>query len=185
MTHTPTPADPTGQHPADIHPACLRGDGWHTLPGRPGRLIAASLAPGAQLTTSIEDVCRAHHIDTAVITSAVGTISQVYLRNPRDTTTLPIHHEHEFADEIDTVVLQRSMEILSIQGNVTTHDGHLWAHCHGLFSEAGGTVRGGHIFRATIWSQGEIFLQELLDIHIDRHRDTTTGLPQIHLHPTT
>lgn len=148
-----------------------------------GRIIAATLEPGEQLVTRIEEICAEHGVQTAAITSVVGTISELYLRNPRDTTTLPISEEHEFADEIDTVVLQRPMEILSIQGNVTTLDGELWAHCHGLFSEAGGNVRGGHIFRATIWSQGEVFLQELRGIFIDRERDPeVTGLPQIRLH---
>jgi predicted DNA-binding protein with PD1-like motif len=156
-----------------------------SLAGRPGRIIAASLRPGDQLTTRIEEVCAEHDVRTAVITSVIGTISEVYLRNPRDITALPIRHEHEFADEIDTVVLQRSMEILSIQGNVTMLQGKLWAHCHGLFSEAGGNVRGGHVFRATIWSQGEVFLQELEDVFIDREYDTeVTGLPQIKLHRT-
>lgn len=81
------------------------------------------------------------------------------------------------------MVLQRSMEILSVQGNVCRVDGELWAHCHALFSEAGGNVRGGHVFRATIWSQGEVFLQELTDIRVDRKHDKeVTGLPQIQLH---
>ncbi len=154
-----------------------------SLAGRPGRLIAASIKPGDQLTDSIEAICRQHAVETAVITSVIGTVEELYLRNPRDLTTLPIRQEHEWADEIDTVMLRRKMEILSIQGNVTTYEGKLWAHCHGLFSEAGGQVRGGHVFRATIWSQGEIFLQELLDVRIDREHDVeVTGLPQIRLH---
>ncbi|MDG4762770.1 DNA-binding protein [Solwaraspora sp. WMMD406] len=151
--------------------------------GHNGRVIAVSLAPGTQLTDAIEQACRDHGVETAVILSVIGTISEVYLRNPRDITTLPIRQEHEFADEIDTVVLQRPMEILSVQGNVCRLDGELWAHCHALFSEAGGNVRGGHVFRATIWSQGEVFLQELADIRIDReHDEDVTGLPQIQLH---
>jgi hypothetical protein len=155
-----------------------------TLAAQPGRIIAASLKPGEQLTDALERICEQHQVKTAVIMSFIGTISEVYLRNPRDITTLPIHQEHEFADEIDTVVLKRSMEILSIQGNITTLEGKLWAHCHGLFSEAGGQVRGGHVFRATIWSQGEVFVQELNGIFIDRERDLeVTGLPQIRLHP--
>lgn len=155
-----------------------------SVAGEPGRIIAASLKPGEQLTDALERICAEHEVGTAVITSVIGTISEIYLRNPRDITTLPIHREHEFADEIDTIVLRRPMEILSIQGNVTTLDGKLWAHCHGLFSEAGGNVRGGHVFRGTIWSQGEVFLQELRGMFIDREYDrVVTGLPQIRLHP--
>lgn len=158
---------------------------FKTLAGRPGRLIVASLAPGAPLTDSIENICRAHGVRTAVIASAVGTVQDLYLRNPRDNTTLPIQREYEWADQIDTVYLKRPMEILSLQGNVTIdEENNLWAHCHGVFSEAGGQVRGGHVFRATIWTQGELFLQELTDVWIDRERDhEVTGLPQIQLHP--
>lgn len=68
---------------------------FKTLVGRPGRLIAASLAPGAPLTDSIEQICRAHGVRTAVIASAVGTVQDLYLRNPRDNTTLPIQREYE------------------------------------------------------------------------------------------
>lgn len=155
-----------------------------TVVGKPGRVIAASLAPGDALTDSLEAICKEHGIHTAVIVSFIGTIREVYLRNPRDTTTLPIREEHEFADPIDTVVLQRPMEILSVQGNVTTDEnGELWAHCHALFSEAGGNVRGGHVFRATIWTQGEVVLQEIDGIRIDRERDEeVTGLAQWRLH---
>lgn len=154
-----------------------------SLAGRPGRLIAASIKPGSQLTESIEEICRTHGVETAVIISVIGTVEELYLRNPREHTTLPIKQEHEWAHEIDTLMLKRKMEILSIQGNVVRYEGKLWAHCHGLFSEAGGQVRGGHVFRATIWSQGEIFLQELLDVRVDRKLDLeVTGLPQIQLH---
>lgn len=154
-----------------------------TVAGRPGRIIAASLKPGSQLTDAIEQVCRDHEVETAVITSVIGTVEDLYLRNPRDITTLPIRQEHEWADEIDTVHLRRKMEILSIQGNVCRLDGELWAHCHGLFSEAGGQVRGGHVFRGTIWSQGEVFLTEVIDARVDREHDhEVTGLPQIRLH---
>lgn len=154
-----------------------------TMAGRPGRLIAASLKPGSQLTDSLEEVCHEHGVETAIIVSVIGTIEELFLRNPREKTTLPIRQEHEWADEIDTVQLKRKMEILSIQGNVTMLNGKLWAHCHGLFSEAGAQVRGGHVFRATIWSQGEVFLQELVDVRIDRKHDPeVTGLPQLQLH---
>jgi predicted DNA-binding protein with PD1-like motif len=148
--------------------------------GQPGRTIVARLSPGSQLTQALEQLCTDYGVHTAYIASIIGTVDEVYFRNPKDTTTFPIRHEHEWADEIDTIHLQRHMEILSIQGNITTSEGQLWAHCHGLFSEAGATVRGGHIFRARIWSQGEVVLQEILGMQLVRERDLeVTGLPQI------
>jgi len=78
------------------------------------------------------------------------------------------------------------MEIISVTGNVTTFEDELFLNLHAVFSEAGGNLRGGHIFRATIWSQGELFIQELKKVQITRERDyEVTGLPQICLHQLT
>lgn len=154
-----------------------------TVIGEPGRIIVATLAPGCQLTDSIIEICRQESIDTAVILSLIGTVNEVYLRNPRDTTRLPITNEQEFSLQVDTQVIQRKMEILSVQGNVSTYKGELFHNLHGLFSEAGGKVHGGHIFRAIIWSQGELFIQEIKKARVTREHDPeVTGLPQFRLH---
>jgi uncharacterized protein len=155
---------------------------YEKVTGRPGRIIAANLRPGSQLTDSIIEICQKEGIHTAVVLSFIGTVNELYLRNPRDTTVLPITNEAEFSLQVDTMVLKRQMEILTVQGNVTTYEGELFLNLHGLFSEAGGIVHGGHIFRATIWSQGELFIQEIEDIRITRERDhEVTGLPQFRL----
>lgn len=154
-----------------------------TVIGEPGRIIVANLVPGAQLTDSILEICESEKIDTAVILSFIGTVNELYLRNPRDTTVLPVTNEQEFSNQVDTTVLLRQMEILSVCGNVTMFNGKLFLNLHGLFSEAGGKVHGGHIFRATIWSQGELFIQEILKARVTRERDSlVTGLPQFQLH---
>jgi predicted DNA-binding protein with PD1-like motif len=151
--------------------------------GEPGRIVVCSLTPGSELTESIIEICREEGIDTAIVLSFIGTVNELYLRNPRDTTQLPVTNEEEFSPEIDTVVLRRRMEILSIEGNITTFEGKLFLNLHGIFSEAGGIVRGGHIFRATIWTQAEVFIQEIRKVRLTRERDLkVTGLPQIRLH---
>ena len=151
--------------------------------GEPGRVIVANLVPGSQLTDLIVEICRKEGIHTAVINSFIGTVNELYLRNPRDTTKLPITDEAEFSKQVDTTILMRQMEILTVEGNVTTFDGELFLNLHGLFSEAGGKVHGGHIFRATIWSQGELFIQEIKKVKVTRERDReVTGLPQFRLH---
>jgi len=155
---------------------------YQTVVGQSSRIIVANLMPGSQLTDSILDICRDYRIETAVIKSFIGTVNELYLRNPRDITRLPIKNENEFSNEIDTVVLQRQMEILTVEGNVTTFNGELFLNLHGLFSEAGGKVHGGHIFRATIWSQGELFIEEIAKAKVIRERDNElTGLPQFRL----
>lgn len=156
---------------------------FNTVIGEPGRIIVATLAPGSQLTSSIIDICQKEGVETAVILSFIGTVNELYLRNPRDSTTLPVTDEKEFSLQVDTQLIQRQMEILSVQGNVTTYNGEVFLNLHGLFSEAGGKVHGGHIFRATIWSQGELFIQEIKKAKVTRvHDKEVTGLPQFRLH---
>ena len=128
------------------------------------------------------DICEKEGIETGIILSFIGTVNELYLRNPRDTTKLPVTNEEEFSNQVDTTVLLRQMEILSVNGNITKFNGKLFLNLHGVFSEAGGKVHGGHIFRAKIWSQGELFIQEILKAKVTRERDTQiTGLPQIQL----
>lgn len=156
--------------------------GSEYLAGQLGRVIAASLSPGSSLTDSLIDIVDDAGIETGIILSLIGTVDEVVLRNPRDTTTLPIKAEHEFASEVDTTILQRKMEIVSVEGNIVKYHGDTFLNLHGVFSEAGGILRGGHIFRATIWSQGEIFIQEIVGMKVVRYLDQeVTGLPQFRL----
>lgn len=149
--------------------------------GRLGRVIVATMEPGTSLTDEIIAITDDAGIETGIVLSFIGTVSEVRLRNPRDTTTLPIGAEHEFAKEVDTAVLERKMEIVSIEGNIVKYNGETFLNLHGLFSDTGGGVRGGHIFRATIWSQAEVFIQEIVGARVIRVDDDFTGLPQFKL----
>jgi predicted DNA-binding protein with PD1-like motif len=140
------------------------------------------MVPGSSLTDEVIAIADDAGIETGIILSFIGTVSEVLLRNPRDTTTLPIEAEHEFASYVDTTVLQRKMEIISIEGNIAKYNGETFLNLHGVFSEAGGNLRGGHIFRATIWSQAEVFIQEIVGARFVRYLDEeVTGIPQIRL----
>ena len=155
---------------------------YQKVVGEAGRIIVVNLLPGSQLTDSVLDICEKEGVETGIILSFIGTVNEVYLRNPRDTTKLPVTNEEEFSNQVDTTVLLRQMEILSVNGNITKFNGKLFLNLHGVFSEAGGKVHGGHIFRAKIWSQGELFIQEILKAKVTRERDTQiTGLPQFQL----
>ncbi len=151
--------------------------------GKSDRIVVAKIQPGAELVQSVLDICKELNISVAIINSFIGTIEKLYLRNPRDTTKLPITDESEFADQVDTTVLFRQMEIITIDGNIMKLDGELYPNLHGVFSEAGGNLRGGHIFRAIIWSQAEVVIQELKGELVKREMDEQIGIPQWQLNP--
>ena len=152
--------------------------GYEYVIGKRGRIIIAKMGQGEELVQSLLDLCEELDISVAIINSFIGTVKEVYLRNPRDTTILPVTDESKFSLQGDTTVLMRKMEIVSIQGNIVRIGKKLFSNLHGVFSESGGNVRGGHIFDATIWSQAEVVLQEIEEELVIREMEKTTGLMQ-------
>lgn len=68
-----------------------------------------------------------------------------------------------------------SYEIVSLTGTVDTMQGQFYCHLHMSAADGEGTVRGGHLNRATISATCELVLR-CIDGAIDRQRDAATGL---------
>ena len=68
-----------------------------------------------------------------------------------------------------------SYEIVSLTGTVDTMQGQFYCHLHMSAADGEGTVRGGHLNRATVSATCELVLR-CIDGTIDRQRDTVTGL---------
>lgn len=68
-----------------------------------------------------------------------------------------------------------SYEIVSLTGTVDTMHGQFYCHLHMSAADEEGTVRGGHLNRATVSATCELVLR-CIDGTIDRQRDAATGL---------
>ena len=68
-----------------------------------------------------------------------------------------------------------SYEIVSLTGTVDTMQGQFYCHLHMSAADGEGTVRGGHLNRATVSATCELVLR-CIDGTIDRQRDAATGL---------
>ncbi len=68
------------------------------------------------------------------------------------------------------------MEILSLQGNISTRDGEPFVHGHILLGDAKGRVFGGHLLPGTKLFACEVFIDEFDGDELTRKKDELTGL---------
>lgn len=68
-----------------------------------------------------------------------------------------------------------SYEIVSLTGTVDTMQGQFYCHLHMSAADGQGTVRGGHLNRATVSATCELVLRCIAGT-IDRQKDPATGL---------
>lgn len=75
-----------------------------------------------------------------------------------------------------TKKLAEKLEIGSLVGNVSLHEGELFIHTHGVFTNAAMQAFGGHVNRLVVAATCELVLQKLAG-EIVRTYDAGVGLP--------
>lgn len=122
-----------------------------------GRVIVLKLEEGDMVLESIKDLCDKEHIQNAVIISGTGTLSQARVHRISDLNCPPA----QMVDVIDDTPI----ELASLDGFVA--DSNLHIHC---VLGAPGKVWAGHLMEeCRIEFFGEIVIQELLGINLERH----------------
>lgn len=144
-------------------------------------VLVARLNPGESLVDEIEKFVREKNVRAGVILSVVGTTRQLVLRNPKPGTTLPLTDETEQSTQTETYIVDRPLEIVTAEGNIFEKDGQIGVHMHICCSQDGGRMYGGHLFRATLWSQAEVVIGKLKGPTLDRKFDKATGLYQLNI----
>jgi predicted DNA-binding protein with PD1-like motif len=129
-----------------------------------GRRFVGRLPHGKDLITSIEDFCKASSIKMAIF-SVIGAVSSA---------TLGAYDQKQ--QVYATFTQDGPLEIVSCTGNVSLLDQDPVIHAHVVLGTLEGKTIAGHIFSETILYAGEIDLQELTGIPLERAYDDTTGL---------
>jgi predicted DNA-binding protein with PD1-like motif len=52
-------------------------------------------------------------------------------------------------------------------------------HLHGMFGREDGTLIGGHIFDATVFTTAELVILEITDTMVVKSRDEATGMAEM------
>ncbi|MEM2212180.1 MAG: DNA-binding protein [Candidatus Nezhaarchaeales archaeon] len=131
---------------------------------RAGRFFIGKLQHGSDLLTAIEDLAEQFNVKVGVFT-VIGAVKRACLS----------YYDQERKRYLDTVV-EKPLELLSCVGNISKMEGKTVVHAHVTLIDREGRVYGGHLKPGTQVFLGEIHLQEVVGVDVQRRYDEVTGL---------
>jgi len=118
-------------------------------------VILSRLMPEEDLFAGLNKIARDHGIERGVILSAIGSLKNVVFVNVRPHTVIPVKTE-------DMIQIEDAgpSELLSLEGNFfpSQQDGEPVIHLHAILGTSSGSVSGGHLLKATVFTTAEILL---------------------------
>ncbi|PIS46733.1 MAG: hypothetical protein COT17_07115 [Elusimicrobia bacterium CG08_land_8_20_14_0_20_51_18] len=130
-----------------------------------GRTFLFSIAKGEDLLQSLQYFCHHNQIKCGTL-SAIGAVSKA---------TFGLYDQKN--KKYSKIILEKELEILSLQGNISLFDDKPMLHSHITFSDSEGKAWGGHLMSGTILFNCEVFIQELTGDNKVRKIDKSTQLP--------
>jgi predicted DNA-binding protein with PD1-like motif len=121
-------------------------------------IILARLMPGDDLFAGLMKIAKDHGIERGAILSAIGGLRDVAFVNVRPRTTIPVPKE-------DMIQIEEAgpFELLSLEGNFfpSLEGAEPVIHLHAILGTSTGSVSGGHLLKATVFTTAEIVLGSL------------------------
>ena len=126
---------------------------WDT---KTSRIIYRRFQPGESIINDLESLARSEGIREAIITSCIGSFSQLKLRN--------LCGYEEGVPEFQRQVIDENLELVSAEGYIQPlPDGGIRVHIHVVAARPSGEMVGGHCEDATIFTGAFMYLQVIED----------------------
>lgn len=111
--------------------------------GEASRMTLVRVLPGTDLLEGILGACRDAGVETGAVVSCIGSLRQASLF-----VAVPLENRVG-AGYSAPMVLEGPLELLAAQGTLGRDEetGGPFLHLHGVMSEAGGLVKGGHLIQ--------------------------------------
>jgi predicted DNA-binding protein with PD1-like motif len=134
-------------------------------------VILSRLMPDEDLFASLKKIVKDHGIERGVILSAIGSIKNVVFVNVRSHTGIPVKAE-------DMIEIEEAgpFELLSLEGNFfpSQEDGEPVIHLHAILGTSSGSVSGGHLLKATVFTTAEIILGSIAGSSVYKAKSDVT-----------
>jgi predicted DNA-binding protein with PD1-like motif len=122
---------------------------WET---KTSRIVYRRFQPGESLIDDLESLARSEGIREAIITSCIGSLRKLKLRN--------LCGYEEGVPEFQRHVIDETLELVSAEGYVQPlPDGGIRVHIHVAAARPSGEVVGGHCEDATVFTGAFMYLQ--------------------------
>lgn len=139
-----------------------------------GKTYLLRMVPDDDIAEKILAFCKEKNINRCLIYSAIGSAKDIILRDLISGITIPVE-----SSKINEMRLHGPFEVLSLEGNVFPMDNVLISHLHILLGTENGSVCGGHLFSAKVWSTLEIVLVDIHKSIAERKKSDLTGLNEL------
>jgi hypothetical protein len=103
---------------------------------------------GERFPDALSNYCRESGLQSGIVLGGIGMLSE---------TTIGRYDGSTY----ETTVLKDSLEVLSLQGNISMKEGEPFIHLHVSLADHDFTARGGHLFEATVSMVIELAVMEL------------------------
>jgi uncharacterized protein len=134
-------------------------------------IILSRFMPGEDLFTSFKQMVKDHGIERGVILSAIGSVKDVIFVNVKPHLGIPVRVE-----DMNEIEETGPFELLSLEGNFfpSQEDGEPVIHLHAILGTASGSVSGGHLLKATVFTTAEIFLENIAGSSVYKAKSDVT-----------
>jgi predicted DNA-binding protein with PD1-like motif len=138
--------------------------------------------PGEDLFSEIIELCKKNNIDRAAILSGIGSLCEVTFRDLKTGINLPVN-----INKTNLIEEYGPFELLTLEGNIVPiasefgdfKSGDPVVHIHCTLGTAYGSLLGGHLFKATIFTTTELFLAKVKNSKVKKKGSTVTGLTEM------
>ena len=122
---------------------------WET---KTSRVVYRRFQPGESLIEDLESLARSEGIREAIITSCIGSLSKLKLRN--------LCRYEEGVPEFQRLVIDENLELVSAEGYIQPlPEGGIRGHIHVAAARPSGELVGGHCEDATVFTGAFMYLQ--------------------------
>lgn len=119
------------------------------------RVLYRRIEPGVSLVAELESFARAEGISHAAITSCIGSLRQLKLRNL-------CRRDAEGSPEFERTTIDENLELVSAEGYVQPlPEGGIRVHVHLAAARPSGEMIGGHCEDATTYTGAYLYLHVL------------------------
>jgi len=138
--------------------------------------------PGEDLFERLTDISKENNMERAMILSGIGSLCHVALRDLKTGIELPVD-----IDKTNLLEEYGPFELLTLEGNIVPlvgefgdlEDGDPVIHLHCTLGTAYGSLFGGHLFKATIFTTTELFLAKVKNSQVRKKQSALTGLTEM------
>jgi len=129
-------------------------------------LILVRLFPGEDIYRELKRVCQKHKVETAVVLSGLGQLTQFELGYFKEKGN---YTPQEF---------EKPYELLSLTGNISLQEGEYNFHLHAVLGNEEKKAIGGHLIKGKVEVTNEIVLLKT-SLKVKRRLDEHTGLQEM------